>query len=389
MSADTEVTALFDAMAARTAELTAHIVGRIRAEVPGYEKFPYPEHHRDVEVGVVAILAGLRERRPPTAEAIAHTRGMGRRRAQFPLALTASIEAYHISYREIWAELLRRAQQHEPDLTGELVGTVALLWTWVHRFSAAFADAHAEESRVQAASMLALRRRFIDTLARDGATSEAAFDAAVALGFEPAGEFLVACSTSRGEVHIEQTNASLAAGPGVGHCAAGEAGQALVVAQGVGPVDLVAAVRAGEPTAAVGLAAPGSGLQAAASGIVDAAETLEMARPGQIVDFREEWPAVILGRARSRLRPVLEGGTSLARNSPALADTVRAFAAHRYSVSACARALHIHPNTAKYRLERWHALTGWDVYTVSGLLASLTCLTLDDPGPTYPQGDHE
>ncbi|MCE3550861.1 helix-turn-helix domain-containing protein [Pseudonocardia sp. RS11V-5] len=382
MSRDTEVTALFDAMAERTAELTTHIVGRIRAEVPGYEKFPYPEHHRDVQVGVVAILAGLRERRPPTAAAIAHTRGMGRRRALFPVALTASIEAYHISYREIWAELLRRAQQHEPDLTGELVGTVALLWTWVHRFSAAFADAHAEETRVQAASMLALRRRFIDALARDGAASEAAFDAALALGFEPTGEFLVACSTSRGEVHIEQTNVALEAGPGVGHCAAGEAGQAIVVAQGIGPDDLVGAVRAGEPTAAVGLAAPGSGLRTAASCIVDAAEALATARPGEVVDFRKEWPSVILGRARARLRPVLEGGAGIARDNPALADTVRGFAAHRYSVSACARALHIHPNTAKYRLERWHALTGWDVYTVPGLLASLTCLILDDPDST-------
>ncbi|MFD2395553.1 hypothetical protein ACFSSF_19355 [Dietzia aerolata] len=28
----------------------------------------------------------------------------------------------------------------------------------------------------------------------------------------------------------------------------------------------------------------------------------------------------------------------------------------------------------KYRLDRWRDLTGWDVHTVDGLVASLRCL---------------
>jgi DNA-binding PucR family transcriptional regulator len=48
----------------------------------------------------------------------------------------------------------------------------------------------------------------------------------------------------------------------------------------------------------------------------------------------------------------------------------------RYSVSACARQLHIHPNTARYRLDRWKALTGHDVETLAGLAASVTALEL-------------
>ncbi|MEU4489917.1 helix-turn-helix domain-containing protein [Streptomyces purpurascens] len=38
---------------------------------------------------------------------------------------------------------------------------------------------------------------------------------------------------------------------------------------------------------------------------------------------------------------------------------------------ACARRLHIHPNSARYRLDRWTELTGHDVETVDGLSASV------------------
>ena len=37
-----------------------------------------------------------------------HARGVGHRRAAAGMTLPDVIEAYHIAYREIWAELLRR-----------------------------------------------------------------------------------------------------------------------------------------------------------------------------------------------------------------------------------------------------------------------------------------
>ncbi|WP_010595674.1 helix-turn-helix domain-containing protein, partial [Rhodococcus sp. P14] len=57
-----------------------------------------------------------------------------------------------------------------------------------------------------------------------------------------------------------------------------------------------------------------------------------------------------------------------------LAETLRAFATSGFSLSACARELRVHPNTVKYRLDRWRELTGWDVHDVEGLVASLRCL---------------
>jgi hypothetical protein len=91
-------------------------------------------------------------------------------------------------------------------------------------------------------------------------------------------------------------------------------------------------------------------------------------------------------------RPAGAGRRAAARY-PRLPETVRAYAGSGYSISACARLLHIHPNTAKYRLDRWKALTGWDVQTFPGLAASLLCLGLSPgaasgPSPAPGTGSH-
>jgi DNA-binding PucR family transcriptional regulator len=67
--------------------------------------------------------------------------------------------------------------------------------------------------------------------------------------------------------------------------------------------------------------------------------------------------------------------------------TVRAYADCRYSVSACARRLHIHPNSARYRLDRWQTLTGWDVETFNGLTASVIALELMTDPAARPAQD--
>ncbi|MEU0164071.1 helix-turn-helix domain-containing protein [Streptomyces iakyrus] len=45
-------------------------------------------------------------------------------------------------------------------------------------------------------------------------------------------------------------------------------------------------------------------------------------------------------------------------------------------MSACARRLHIHPNSARYCLDRRKELTGHDVETADGLNASVIALEL-------------
>jgi len=72
---------------------------------------------------------------------------------------------------------------------------------------------------------------------------------------------------------------------------------------------------------------------------------------------------------------------------PLLAEAVHAFVKHGYSVTAGARVLHLHPNTVKYRLDRWRELTGWDPWAPDGLTKSLLSLRLfgSSAEPRHPK----
>ncbi|WP_437115069.1 helix-turn-helix domain-containing protein [Streptomyces flaveolus] len=51
-------------------------------------------------------------------------------------------------------------------------------------------------------------------------------------------------------------------------------------------------------------------------------------------------------------------------------------AEHGFSLKVTGRALRIHPNTVRYRLDRWQEPTGWDVRTWAGLSAGMVGLDL-------------
>ena len=115
--------------------------------------------------------------------------------------------------------------------------------------------------------------------------------------------------------------------------------------------------------------------------LTDAQQVLELPdRDPDVRTFERSWPLTMLFRDRARMQTLLKPGVVAAREHPHLAAVVAAFAQSQYSISATARALHIHPNTARYRITRWRELTGWDLFTVRGLLSSLAALQDDESG---------
>lgn len=125
--------------------------------------------------------------------------------------------------------------------------------------------------------------------------------------------------------------------------------------------------------APAGVGAVRLGWEGARQSLVDAGLALGVSR-GSTACFAEDWVMATVVGARKRLADVCSTGTEVAAKSSHLADAVQAFADHRLSVVGAARALHVHPNTVIYRLERWHGLTGWDPRTFQGLAASVACL---------------
>lgn len=123
----------------------------------------------------------------------------------------------------------------------------------------------------------------------------------------------------------------------------------------------------------VGIGAVRAGADGATDTVRDALTVLALGRPG-VVRYDDAWHLATLAEARTRLQPVWGAAGEVADRHDHLAAAVLAFADGDLSVVTGARALHIHPNTMIYRLERWKALTGWDARTFDGLARSVACL---------------
>jgi sugar diacid utilization regulator len=144
-----------------------------------------------------------------------------------------------------------------------------------------------------------------------------------------------------------------------------------VTVQGV-PEETVVALLGERPIAGAGL--PRGGLAGAAESLIDAERALALAeRRGEMVHFDQDWLMATLLPQAARLAPLARA--TAAEDHPHLAEAVRAYAHHHFSITASAEALHVHANTVKYRLTRWQEITGWDPRTLDGLMRSLVSLT--------------
>lgn len=382
---DSRLDGLFRGLQSRLSQVTPSITETIRAEVPGYQPLPYAEHAVGVTRQIHNVVEGLVNGTVPTAPAIEHARKVGRRRAAAGMALPDVIEAYHIAYREIWSELLADARRHDPPLDGSLTSAVSLLWLWFHRLSAAVAEGHAAESQLRRSNRIALERELLDQL-----TGRALADDAIAaeLGFQADSEFTVACVAGLGQGDATDRLADALGGRDAPHgsgprvACIQHADHAVVLAQDLDLQQLTAAVTAVRPTARIGIGIRRPGLAGARLSLRDAQDAVARATEDRrVVEFEHDWLMCCLGSIRPRFAAILEPTAAVARRHPDLAATVRAYAECRYSVSACARRMSIHPNSARYRLDRWKALTGHDVETVDGLAASLIALELAPQDP--------
>jgi hypothetical protein len=372
---DSATRTLYAALRNRLDVVTPAITARIRGEVPGYAELPPDVHERDVDRQIRNVVDGLITNAGPSPDAIEHARGVGRRRAAAGMSLPDVIEAYHIAYREIWSEVLTDARLAGAEVREALSAEVSLLWLWFHRLSAAVAEAHAIKTRDRHSSELALRRDLVDQL-----LDHAPHDDAVAaqLGFDTSRPLTIAC-VDRMSVRDAELLSDTFAQHGIqGLCVHSE-GRGIVITQDVSAIRLARVVHDIRADAFIGVGLPRLGMSGATVALVDAREALHRTGPEHpLVEYAEDWLMSSLSAITARFEVLLEPGRSAAREYPHLAEAVRAYAGARYSVSGCARTLHIHANSARYRLDRWKAITGWDVETLTGLTASMVALDLSN-----------
>ncbi|NMO56669.1 PucR family transcriptional regulator [Actinoplanes sp. TBRC 11911] len=353
-----------------SAELSARIVARIHTEIPGN----YHEVLSDTELRSAVfrecrnLFGGLIERRPPSPAEADDGRLLGRLRAEQGLRLETVIGAYHVGYRMVWEELRVRllAGDHEE----QLLPVTSVFWSWLRSSVSAVADGYATAGDVREESRDALARTLIAGLAG----GPPAGSAARGLGFDPDGWFQVICAPAADWPADRVRGLRRELGHRALRAAAHTHGAVLALVSQDARPEPALALLGDHPVAGVGLRR--AGLGGAAESLTDAERALVLARArAGPVHFERDWVIATLVAQLPRLQPLITPGSGLSRAH--LTESVAAFVGNRFSIAGAAAALHIHPNTLRYRLDRWERVTGWDVHTLDGLLRSALNIAME------------
>ena len=297
-----------------------------------------------------AVFDGIAEHRLPTAVELSRHRERSRQAAEFGLPVDATTDASLLMLRSAW--------EHLPD------GDIDLALGWAEAYAGAvshgFADhgagrqVYAEDVAGRLAELLSTGRR---TLAR-------------ALNLDPDGDFqalYIACPRPRDGAAATMNRWLRAGGETVALTLSG--GAKLVVTQNVAAERILARLGVAATTVA-GIGLIRTGLAGAVESVGDADRAFRLAAlERRTVWFERDWLAATLLPMLDRLRPLLEQDNGGEHRH--LESAIRAYARNTFSITQGARDLQIHPNSLKYRLDRWQVLTGWDPRTLDGLQRSL------------------
>lgn len=360
--------------------LVERLVARIRERVPAYAVVAYEDQYGYIRAEFATMLDCLARGASLPEQLVVETRELGKRRAQQGVTLQDVVQSYHLGLKAIWSGLV----EHGGDAGPALLDASSYLWDNVHVLTSAVADGHSEATRSAQAVRAGLRYRVLEALSRwPSATPPDLEGLANRLGCDPAGRFtaVVAPATGWGELDVQSLQSDLERGrhapgrPDLAHCS--RVGDLVVtLTQGRSTASVEKSLHRRLSATQVGVGMTRRGLAGAAASIQDARLAVRTAGAGEVVHFEAAWTTALLAAHPEQSEPLLAGGVDVAREQTHLAAAVQAYADNGFSVSAAARALHLHANSVTYRLERWQELTGWDPRTFSGLLRSVESLRL-------------
>lgn len=366
---------LCDEVGRRLPQKVAEVVHAIRTAMPDYRVVDEAEHIACVLQQAQGLLASIAQRRGPGPDEVGMARILGSRRAAQGLALENVVGAYHLGAKQMWGLLLERARGEDADRPAQLLAVVELLWLWIEAVTSAAADGHSAAIQTEQAQRLDAGHRLLEALYTGQPHRETTLLLARSLNFDPSGRFGAACVLAEPdpEDRLERLRRACRGLRATGHAQTRGATIILIV-QGASPTEALQAADLETTPGGVGLTRVG--LNGLALSVRDAEKAMALAvhRKNGVVDFAAEWFASILFTEHVELAPVLSQPRGPLPGH--LADAVKAYAAEGFSIAAAGEALHVHPNTVKYRLERWRELTGWDPRTLDGLLKSVCSLAL-------------
>lgn len=357
---------LLDDMDGVTDEIVATIRGNLTRYTTG--EVPRDDLWWSVRVNIEVLLRIIAEDRDLRPEEVEIRSVLGARRARQQLAVTSLIQAFQVGYIEVWRMLTESAKAEGEAAVNDLIEVAGHFWAMMHQVSASVAEAHHEVSREQGSEVRRRALSFLDLLHGLPSNAASVRDDAHALGLDPDGIMVAAMRGPRPEddplryrevgiVLIERQDAVVL----LTNTDAEEVGD--VFADEVGPIG-------------IGLARPG--LSGALESIRDATQAFDAARTLQRprIRFDQDWFACVVASQLERLRPLVQDAVGALEADDFTAETITAYLAHDGKLGQTGEAIHVHPNTVSYRLERFATRTGVDPRTNRGQLDVMLALLL-------------
>ncbi len=368
-----------EGMLADLDEISESALRRIRAEAPEYEILDVGEHRASVVAQFRGILTGLAAGRGPSSEESEAAFLLGRTRARQHLSVQSVIAAYHIGYRHVWETLRSRVGAIGASDDPELLQRVDTVWNWVQQAAGAAADGFGDFARLEDQTRSEAMQQLMGHLASASIPGEGAVEFARQLSLDPAGRFqlCVAHVTEFGLTELARLNRELGRIRGQGTAIAElRHGRLLALGQAMDAGAVLEVIQRHAPQAVIGVGIARDGLAGAQASLRDAQDALDYAlrTPDAISSwaverrvwrFEEAWLDVLTRDAPDRLQDVIAPAVAAALAHPDLAQTAWQHMENRLSFARTAEVMHLHPNSVRYRLERWRELTGWSFETVT------------------------
>jgi hypothetical protein len=341
---------------------TEEILATIAREVPEYARPLEGSFGAGIRTGVsealrqfVALIRDPEAGREPGRDVYV---GLGRGELREGRTLDSLQAAYRIGARVAWRRISAAARRHDVDPDQQALLAEAI-FAYIDELSADSVEGYAQAQREQEGERQRRRRELLALLLRDPPAEESEVrSAAQSAGWRlpRTAAPLAVAESDLARVGRRLSVDALAA-------SVGGIGCALVSGAAGAHAELERATRG--VTAALGPAVPRAelpGAWAIASAALRAAEAGTIAGEG-LIKAEAHLPELLLLEsggvaerlAERRLAP-LEGLTRAARAR--MEETALAFVQHGGNAAAMARALHLHPQTIRYRLGRLRELFG-------------------------------
>lgn len=374
--------------------LVAAATEAIWIQVPAYSASTDPALRDDVAAHVESIfgvfLAGLTEGRQARRADFAVTRDQATRRLGQGISLADFLQAFHIGQLTLWQGVLSAAQddQGAREAALQLVERIMVV---IELGSTVAGEAYVEAQQHRLAERDRLRRDLVEDLLAYRTTFAGPKRSLLqAAGLGPQTRLLVAsASSTMGSQVPDKLAAAASAIAGAGRGLAALRQDEIVGVMPLPPGGAKAAVsglqqvRAGHGALAIGVSTVHTGLHEVPEAYAEAQaarEALGSSDGVLALPLLSAFDYLVLAEAqtaRRLIRPEVRRFVAEdAAAGGALITTLVTYAASDLNAKVAAQRLHLHVNTAYYRLERIAERTGYDLRRLTDVVELLIAIRL-------------